>query len=65
MGNGCREVTLLGSRVPTCWYRCETAMPAENQQLPACPQVINTVFQELEVSGSNVQRLQTVSLVQV
>eukprot|EP00076_Gallus_gallus_P045167 XP_025010705.1 uncharacterized protein LOC107054473 isoform X3 [Gallus gallus] len=28
-------------------------------------QVINTVFQELEVSGSNVQRLQTVSLVQV
>ena len=47
MGNGCREVTLLGSRVPTCWYRCETAMPAENQQLPACPQVINTVFQEI------------------
>lgn len=24
MGNGCREVTLLGSRVPACWYRCGT-----------------------------------------
>lgn len=36
-----------------------------NQQLPACPQVIDTIFQELKALGDDTQSLQTVSLVQV
>lgn len=34
-------------------------------KIPVCPQVINTIFQELEALGDDTQSLQTVSLVQV
>lgn len=40
-------------------------MGPRNQQIPASPQVIDTVFQELEALGDDTQSLQMVSLVQV